>query len=48
MKEKKKCIQISLSIMNKWFKDIVIKSKEKKEINKKYVSISLFYEESKI
>ena len=35
-------------IMNKGFKDILIRSKERKEINEKYVLISLFYEESKI
>ena len=34
--------------MNKWFTDILIRSKERKEINQKYVLISLFYEESKI
>ena len=34
--------------MNKWFKDILIRSKERKEINEKYILISLFYEESKI
>ena len=35
-------------IRNKWFKDILIRSKERKEINEKNVLISLFYEESKI
>ena len=35
-------------IMNKWFKDILIRSKERKGINEKYVIISLFYEESNI
>ena len=34
--------------MNKRFKDILIGSKERKEIYEKYVLISLFYEESKI
>ena len=35
-------------IRNKWFKDILIRSKERKAINEKYILISLFYEESKI
>ena len=35
-------------IRNKWFKEILIRSKEWKEINEKYVLISLFYEQSKI
>ena len=35
-------------IRNPWFKDILIRSKGRKEINEKYVLISLFYEESKI
>ena len=35
-------------IRNQWFKDIFIRSKERKEINEKYVLISLFYEESNI
>ena len=34
-------------ISNKWYKDILISSKQWKEINEKYVLISLFYEESK-
>ena len=35
-------------IRNQRFKDIFIRSKERKEINDIYVLISLFYEESKI
>ena len=36
-------------IKNKWVKDILIRSKERKEINKKkYVLIFLFYGESQI
>ena len=35
-------------IMNKWFKYILIRCYERKEINEKYVLIYLFYEESKI
>ena len=35
-------------IRNKWFKENLIRSKERKEINEKYVLISSFYEESMI
>ena len=35
-------------IRNQWFEDIFIRNKERKEINEKYVLISLFYEESNI
>ena len=45
MKEKKKCTDF---IRNQRFKDIFIRSKERKEIIEKYVLISLFYQESKI
>ena len=48
MKEKKKVYGFPYFIMNKWVKDILIRSKERKEINEKYVLISLFYGESRI
>ena len=48
MKEKKNMYRFPYFIRNKWFKENLIRSKERMEINEKDVLISLFYEESKI
>ena len=48
MKENKSMYIFPCFIRNQWFKDIFRRSKERKEVNEKYVKFSLFYGESKI